>query len=296
MKVKVKLCAWWSTPEKITKRLFDQFYTGKEQIDKVEFVYDDTYDYIFFCNYENEPIKNGCKGSYIFIMEPSWSGNLQKHNTGVHSTIYGQDKRIFTDPSKVIEQPLYMFYGGRGEDTWTYTNIVNKQYQKNKNISSIVSCMNGNRGGNCMYDQRYGFIKQVLDANLKVDVYGWEHINSKGGLREKIDGLKDYRFSLAIENCQEQNYITEKFYDCIITDTVPIYFGAPNIKDIFPQNGYFNLSNINDLNELTSFIDTINNNAETIYNYMLPELHKIKSYYLNQLNPLNKIIELVAIN
>lgn len=293
--MKVKLCAWWTTTEKITKRLLDQFYTGKEDLSKVEFVYDNSYDYIFFCNYENEPVRPGCKGSYIFIMEPSWSGNLQKHNGGINSIIYGQDKAVFVNPDKVIEHPLFMFYGGRGEDTWTYESIIKVEYNKTKNISSIVSCMNGKRAEKCLYDERYNFIKQLLDKNVSVDIFGWEHQNSKGGLKDKINGLKDYKFSFAIENCHEKNYITEKFYDCIITNTIPIYFGASNIKEVYPYNGYFSLPNINDIDEAINIINKINSNPDTIYKEMLPELLKIKSFYLNELNPLNKIIEL-AIN
>ena len=39
----------------------------------------------------------------------------------------------------------------------------------------------------------------------------------------KIDGLKDYRFSVVIENCKRDYWFTEKLIDCFVTGTIPIY-------------------------------------------------------------------------
>jgi hypothetical protein len=36
-------------------------------------------------------------------------------------------------------------------------------------------------------------------------------------------------YSVAIENVSEDNWFTEKLIDCFATDTVPIYWGCPNL-------------------------------------------------------------------
>lgn len=54
---------------------------------------------------------------------------------------------------------------------------------------------------------------------------------SKYGL---FDGIQ---FSLVIENSKQVNYFTEKLIDCLITKTVPIYWGCPNIGEFFFTEG-----------------------------------------------------------
>ena len=49
----------------------------------------------------------------------------------------------------------------------------------------------------------------------------------------KSDGLAPYRYSVVIENVRERHYFTEKLIDAILCDTVPIYWGCPNIGDYF---------------------------------------------------------------
>ena len=40
-------------------------------------------------------------------------------------------------------------------------------------------------------------------------------------------------YSVAIESSSEKDYFTEKLIDCLITKTIPIYWGCPNINDYF---------------------------------------------------------------
>jgi hypothetical protein len=58
------------------------------------------------------------------------------------------------------------------------------------------------------------------------------------GARCKYDGLRDYRYSLCIENGRERNYYTEKIVDAWLAWTVPIYYGCPNLADYYPQESF----------------------------------------------------------
>lgn len=53
----------------------------------------------------------------------------------------------------------------------------------------------------------------------------------------KINIHLPFRFSIVIENCQQENYFTEKIVDCFLCKTVPIYWGCPNISDFFSTKG-----------------------------------------------------------
>ncbi len=56
-------------------------------------------------------------------------------------------------------------------------------------------------------------------------------------LDDKSEGLAPYRFSLVIENSREPGYFTEKLLDSFFCDTVPIYWGAPDIATYFDTRG-----------------------------------------------------------
>jgi len=209
---------------------------------------------------------------------------------------FAQDKELFKLPELVVEGPTYMFYGGGGELDWTYDSIVrNRQYTKTKNISCIITGQeNIYKTPYCLYDERKALVRSVLDSTTPVDVYGWNDpsVNSKGSLPKKITGLADYRFSLAVENSREKNYISEKFYDPILTETIPIYFGATNIKEIYPENGYILINDITDKTAVLEILQYINDNADELYLSMLPELRKIKNRFFTEMNLLTKILEL----
>lgn len=61
-------------------------------------------------------------------------------------------------------------------------------------------------------------------------------------LTNVIDGLKDYCFSIAMENATYPNMITEKLTNCFATGTIPIYYGIKNIGDFFNSDGIITLN------------------------------------------------------
>jgi hypothetical protein len=86
----------------------------------------------------------------------------------------------------------------------------------------------------------------------------------------------DYQFSIAIENSRQLNYFTEKLLDCLITKTIPIYWGCPNISNWFDTRGWIILetTSISEfklkcsrLPEYSRFINVINENYERAKQY-----------------------------
>ncbi|KAL7156816.1 hypothetical protein ABFS83_02G034600 [Erythranthe nasuta] len=72
------------------------------------------------------------------------------------------------------------------------------------------------------------------NANIKIDSYGGCHRNHDGRV-DKVETLKRYKFSLAFENSNEEDYVTEKFFQSLVAGTVPVVIGAPNIMDFAPS-------------------------------------------------------------
>jgi len=301
---RVRIKAAWTDDDSILKRLIAQFKTSDADTSNIEFVKDDTYDLIVFNNYINHNVSESAK-SCIFFHEPTWAGSHQRNFQDIRNiTIYGYDKNLYTPRESVVETPAHTFYGGRGDwvdslDVWCYENISKAVWNKTKNISSVITSLNKNDGDGkpreCTYNTRYDIARSLIQNCSFIDFYGgW---TGGGNLKTdptKIATVKDYKFCISLENEFTKNWITEKFYDCILTNTVPIYYGCQNIKDIWPEDGYIILKDISDTHSIVKQIEYIHKNAEELYNQLLPGLLKIKSRYFEEFNPLKKINNLCA--
>jgi len=152
-----------------------------------------------------------------------------------------------------------------------------QMYPKTKTVSAITSAKAMVPG----HITRLEFIASIQD---KVDLFG-------RGIREipsKLDGLKDYGFSIAIENAVDYNYFTEKITDCFLTGTIPIYYGCPNIEEFFDINGIMTFSTQEELdqilNSLTrelydSKLESIKENFKRVFKYPTDTNSFYKLYY-----------------
>ena len=106
-----------------------------------------------------------------------------------------------------------------------------KLYNKTKNLS----CISSNKSFLEGHKKRLEFVNHIIATTPKdkIDIFGVGFNEIKG----KIIGLEDYRFSVAIENENKNNWATEKISDCFLTGVIPIFYGCPNIGDYFDMNG-----------------------------------------------------------
>jgi hypothetical protein len=59
--------------------------------------------------------------------------------------------------------------------------------------------------------------------------------------------LKNYMFSIVIENYVDELFFTEKILNCFATGTIPVYLGATNIESLFNKNGIIQFADEDDL-------------------------------------------------
>jgi hypothetical protein len=282
---KIKLSAGWDTSDNLVERLIRQFKIDDIDLSNIQFVNDNSYDIIVFFNYVNLNIEPN-RRSFVFFHEPTWNGCHQKHFTENITKVFGFDKSLYNVNCE--EMLAHTFYGGRGPwidtlDFWNIENLLNSTFNKTKTISSQITKLNKDNGTTCLYPQRFK-IAQLLDSVVYVD-------SLRGDIKKK-DGLIDYKFNFMIENEYHDNWITEKFYDAVLTDTIPIYYGCKNIRQYYPEDGYILLDNVDDLNYIHRVLEDINNNADEIYNQKISALRQIKQKYLKDFNLLRKIINL----
>jgi thermostable 8-oxoguanine DNA glycosylase len=97
-------------------------------------------------------------------------------------------------------------------------------------------------------------------------------------IEKKIESLKNYMFSVVVENTKKDYYFTEKLIDCFITGTIPIYWGCPSIKDFFDDNGIINFNSVDELEKIIKNID--NNFYESKKEYIIKNYHLAKNYLI----------------
>jgi hypothetical protein len=87
----------------------------------------------------------------------------------------------------------------------------------------------------------------------KIDLYGGALESKRIGNTpwDKSEALNDYMFQIVIENDKYETYYTEKITDCFATGVIPIYWGSPDIGDLFNKDGIIELVPDFDISQLT---------------------------------------------
>lgn len=198
---------------------------------------------------------------YAWVMEPKVFPNQEylvnsiKNNINqylnVFDTIFTYDKELINlNPEKI----KYVCGG----------HIIKspKIYKKTKLISMISSNKNFCSG----HRKRLEWVDRIGD---QVDLYG----RGFNEIEFKEEGLCDYMFSVAIENCNYESAFSEKILDCFATGTIPIYMGCPDIGNYFNMDGIIPLSEEFEVSEeiYYSKIDAIKDNFERVKKFELME-------------------------
>ncbi len=97
----------------------------------------------------------------------------------------------------------------------------------------------------------------------------------------KMDTLDKYMFQIAIENGKYPEYVSEKFFDCIKTRTIPIYRGGKEaIKKMgFDIEGILFFNAIEDLEKILEekVSKSIYEKKKDAVDYNLNRLHEIRT-------------------
>ncbi len=88
-------------------------------------------------------------------------------------------------------------------------------------------------------------------------VGGW----SPGSWSSILSVLPRYKFYLAFENSQTTDYVTERVFHALVCGTVPVYLGAPNIRDFMPDDAAVIVaSEFSSVSALADYLRYLDNN------------------------------------
>ena len=159
------------------------------------------------------------------------------------------------------------------------TSGIEKQSHKIHRKTKLVSMIYSEKTWMFGHRLRHIIAKTLLPKMRydKIDLFGR---GTDSPLVLKSEGTNDYMFQIAIENAQRENYFADKIYDCFVTGTVPIYWGAPNVVDYFDKDGILIFNTPDELVEILnslseekyySMLGSVRNNFDLVQEYLEPD-------------------------
>ena len=98
------------------------------------------------------------------------------------------------------------------------------------------------------------------------------------------------QFSIVIENVVQNTWITEKLIDCLVTKTIPIYWGCPNISEYFDTTGWIIFNDLNDLKHKLSLLDE---SYYSRYTRVIDKNYEIAKLYTDIHTNINRAIQTI---
>jgi hypothetical protein len=109
--------------------------------------------------------------------------------------------------------------------------------------------------------ERNEFFKK-LNSYKKVDS-GGAHLNNIGfNVSDKVLFAKEYKFIIAFENSCFPGYTTEKIFQPMLVDCLPIYWGNPLIQMDFNTKSFINVHDFNNYDEVVNEIIRLDNDNQ----------------------------------
>ncbi len=133
-----------------------------------------------------------------------------------------------------------------------------------KKLCTLIGCNKHSYYSHELYSERkkaIEFFETEHPESFEFYGVGWDpnqYKTYKGTIKDKIEYLKKYKFSICYENASNLNgYITEKIFDCFVAGCIPIYWGAPNIAAYIPKSCFIDRRDFNSLQELYAHLISI---------------------------------------
>ena len=181
----------------------------------------------------------------------------------------------------------------------SYSDLIGTHFTKDLDFSAIIS----SQVDLPMHRRRVEFLKFLETKDLSFSNNGLHHYARrndqgfkyyKGPLPDsgKDDGLRRYRYHLAVEANAEDNYVTEKLFDAVLYECLVFYCGSPNVLDWIDPRAVV----VIDLNDFESAFQKIKKTIESgEYERRLQFIRREKVKILNRYNVFPAVKEILGL-
>jgi hypothetical protein len=239
-------------------------------------------DYWFVYNFlNNKSEKVFCPKENIILIAPE-PEHVQKYYTSYlaqFNTVISNQQCINHKNNIIYQTGAPWFVNKTYDELSAIENV-----QKNKAISIITS--------NKAFTKSH---KLRLDFALKLKEYFKDKIDLFGrGIKDfddKWDVLKNYKYTIAIENGAYNDYFTEKITDSFLSYTYPLYYGCKNISRYFSEES-FKYIDIENFEKSKLIIEEILD-SPFYYEDKLPIIKESRMKCLNEYNVFELMINFI---
>lgn len=185
----------------------------------------------------------------------------------------------YLDDSRNYRLPHYLLYDGYYE--LVRPKVIEESMSTRKFCNFVAS------NGDCQ--ERNKFVQQ-LSKYKNVDCGGRWMNNIGGPVSDKRKFQSEYKFSIAFENNayrpQHPGYTTEKIMEPMTVNSIPIYWGNPNINLEFNTKSFINFYDFNSEKDMIDYIIDLDKDDSKylemlkqpwFINYNIPETNKIEN-------------------
>ncbi|ORX50251.1 hypothetical protein BCR32DRAFT_250148 [Anaeromyces robustus] len=124
-------------------------------------------------------------------------------------------------------------------------------------------------------NSRLEFLKELMKY-AKIDSYGmclnnkdiYEEDQGDSAWNSKMNTIRKYKFTLAFENSDDRDYVTEKFFQPLEAGSVPVFYGTANIADFAPEHSYIDANDFENAKELAEFLNHLDKDDKEYESYL----------------------------
>lgn len=201
---------------------------------------------------------------------------------------YGMGFDYLQFGDRYLRFPLYMLYPEQFEKALHKHEIKddNEYMAKHNRFCNFVYS-----NGKFAMPQRTELF-EILNEYKRVDS-GGRYLNNIGKpVKDKGKFLSNYKFTIAVENTSTPGYTSEKLIEGWTSQTIPIYYGNPEIGREFNTEAFINCHDYNNFDEVIAKVKELDNDNDKFMKMMRTPICNNQIDFRNSLmNFLQNIIE-----
>ncbi len=222
-------------------------------------------------------------GTKVFFTGENVKVDMKKCTFG-----FGFDYEEKIKNKNYLRLPLYTYYGA-GKDlikpknynpkkilksktkfcNYVYSKDAKKRVEFFKELSKYKLIDAPGKSNNNSLPIPSNKLKLITSAVRKIESINKKYVISSliqrhfGNWREEIINYqKNYKFSIAFENESSIGYTTEKIYHPMLANSIPIYYGNPEISRDFNTKSFVNYHDYNDTKKVVDIVMDLDQNEK----------------------------------
>jgi alpha(1,3/1,4) fucosyltransferase len=206
-----------------------------------QLVFSDNPDLLVFASYTHHHTRYNC-------LKLFYSGENERINWNACDFAIGMD---YLEDERYYRLP-----------NWIWYDDVTKLVQDKKDPKKLLEAKTGfcNMVVSNPYSTRRIDFFHELSRYKQVDS-GGRYLNNVGGpVADKKEFIKQYKFTIAFENSRYPGYCTEKIFEPLLVNSVPLYWGDPFVNQVFNKDAFINCGDFASHREAIEFIREVDNN------------------------------------